>query len=267
MLEITSKDNSRLKHARSVRDGREKDLLFVEGLRLTEELATTALEIVEYFFTPEFAANERSARLLNSLRNSSGAIISANLIVSISETKTPPGIVAIAKKPATGKIILEAFLKSDQTPLLVVLHKLNNPANVGAILRTAEAAGAAGAILTRNSADVFAPRSLRGAMGAAFRLPIWTNAEFCEALEFCRASHIKTICAALNSRKSYTEINWKTAKALIIGQEAHGLTSDEIAQTDESVRIPMRSPVESLNAAVACGVILYEAARQRDYSV
>lgn len=271
MLEITSRDNARLKNARAVRDGggggggggRQNDLLFAEGLRLSEELAATRLEITEYFFTAEFARSERGARLLDKLAKARGVVLNENLLASISDTKTPPGIIVLAKKPATSRDVLEIALESLKTTLLIVLHQLNNPANVGAILRTAEAAGATGAILTRGSANVFSPRALRGAMGSAFRLPIWANAEFSEVIQFCRARQIKTICAELNARKSYTEIDWNESKAVLIGQEANGLSSEEIIQADESVRIPMRAPVESLNAAVAGAVILYEAARQR----
>lgn len=265
MLEITSKDNGRLKNARAVRDGgREKDLIFVEGLRLAEELAATNLEITEYFFTAKFAESERGANLLGKLGHSGGIVLDEHLLASISDTKTPPGVIVLAKKPEVGKAVLETVLEKAQSPLLVVLHKSNNPVNAGAILRTAEAAGATGAILTRDSANVFSPKSLRGAMGSAFRLPLWINAGFEEVIEFCCARRIKTVCAELGARKTHFEIDWITAKALIIGSEAHGLTPEEIAQTDESLVIPMRSPVESLNMAVACGVILYEAARVRN---
>jgi TrmH family RNA methyltransferase len=262
-VEITSKDNARLKNARAVRDGRENDLLFVEGLRVAEELTTSNLEITEYFFTTRFAQSERGANLLGKLAGVRAATLNENLLASISDTKMPQGIIVLAKRPKTGRTFLETTLKPVETPLLIVLHKLNNPVNVGAILRTAEAAGAAGAILTRGSADVFSPKSLRGAMGSAFRVPLWTNADFGEAIEFCRADKIKTVCAELNARKTHVEIDWTCATALIIGSEAEGLAYEEIAQTDESLAIPMRPPVESLNAAVACGIILYESVRQK----
>ena len=246
-----------------MRDGRETNFIFVEGLRLAQELAATNFEITDCFYTREFAQSERGARLLGKFANVRQATLSENLLASISDTKAPPGIVVLAKKPPVGRAVLEAALENCKPTLLIVLHKLNNPANVGAILRTAEAAGASGAILTRDSANVFSPGSLRGAMGSAFRLPLWTNTSFGEAIEFCLAHQLKTVCAQLNAQKTHVEIDWTVAKALIIGSEAHGLASDEIAQTDESLIIPMRSPVESLNAAVACGIVLYEAVRQR----
>lgn len=258
--QITSKDNSRLKHARAVRDGRNNGEIFIEGVRLCEEAAEN-LSISDYFFTPEFAETTRGGALLEKLKTSRGALVSSKLLESISDTKTPQGIVLLARAPQTGKEVLSAALS--RTPLLAVLHELNNPANVGAILRTAEAAEVSGVILTECSANPFAPKSLRAAMGSAFRLPIWTNAKFAEVIEFCREREIKTICAALGADKSHIEIDWKKPRALIIGSEAHGLSREEIALADEALRIRMNPRVESLNAAVACGVILFEAARQR----
>lgn len=248
-----------------MRDGRVAGEIFIEGLRLAEEAVAANLEITDCFFTNEFAETERAANLIKKLADARPVNVSAKLLASISDTQSPQGIVILAEKPATGKTVLEETLTPNQTALFVILHKINNPANVGAILRTAEAAGAAGAVLTRNSADVFSPKSLRGAMGSAFRLPIWTNADFAQVVEFCRQREIKTICAELNAAKTHSEIDWTTgARALVIGSEAHGLTPEEIALCDKNLRIPMQGAVESLNAAVACGVILYEAQRQRN---
>lgn len=262
--QITSRDNSRLKHARAVRDGRVEGEVFVEGLRLAKE-AVDVLEITDFFFTPEFEETAPGEELLKKAQNFNTAIINQKLLESISDTKSPQGVVLLARKPKTGKQVLEEKLKSISTPLFVVLHELNNPANAGAILRTAEAAGVAGAILTRNSADVFSPKSLRATMGAAFRLPLWTNADFGETINFFRFNKIKTVCADIRAVKKHTEIDWRAASALIVGSEARGLTPEETAQTDEQTKITMKAPVESLNAAVAAGIVLYEAARQRDF--
>jgi RNA methyltransferase, TrmH family len=263
MLEITSKDNSRLKHARAVRDGKISTEIFIEGLRLAEEVLTSNLEVTDYFFTPEFPEAVRGAKLLKNLEGARGAILSGKLFASIADTKTPQGIVILAARPQTGKNNFANKLNSIASPLVIILHRLNNPANVGAILRTAEAAGATGAILTRESADAFSPKSLRGAMGAAFRLPIWADCGLAEAMEFCRAAHIQTVCADVRAAKTHVEIDWTHPRAVVVGSEAHGLSNEEIALADETLKIPMKSDVESLNAAVACGVVLYEAARQR----
>jgi RNA methyltransferase, TrmH family len=262
---ITSRDNTLVKLARGVRDGRLRELIFIEGLRLCEEAAAASLAIQDAICTAKMASEGRGARLLESL-NSAGtrvALVSESVFSSISDTKTPQGVLALAARPQTNKS--ESLLKSGGgLPLLVVLHRINNPANAGAILRTAEAAGATGAILTEGTTDIFSPKALRGAMGSSFRLPLWTGVSFEEALFWCKAQGINTVCADLRATATHTEIDWIQASALVVGAEATGLTRQEMSQTREALRIPMRSPVESLNVAVAASIVLYEAARQRN---
>lgn len=262
--QIQSRDNQKLKFARAVRDGRERDKIFVEGLRLCEEILKTDLIISLVFVTPEFLTNSRAVLLLEKLvsKKSDIAEVDEKIFSSLSDTKNAQGIVLIADKPETGRQIIEQSLTSNG--LLLLLHQINNPSNLGAILRTAEAVGAEGIITSKGSADIFSPKSLRGAMGAGFRLPIWTNANFFEVLQWAGENSITTICADIRSEKTYTEINWNEAKLLILGSEGHGLSEAEINSTDENLLIPMENGVESLNVAVACGVILFEAKRQKD---
>jgi TrmH family RNA methyltransferase len=154
-------------------------------------------------------------------------------------------------------------MQLDANPLLVVLHQINNPVNVGAILRTSEAAGAAGVIATKNTSDPFSPKSLRGAMGSAFRLPIWSGPTYAEMIDWCRERGIATICADVDASTAYTEIDWTRPSALILGPESTGLAPEELELADQRVSIPMKGMAESLNVAVAGGVLLFEAARQR----
>jgi len=123
--------------------------------------------------------------------------------------------------------------------------------------------GVTGAIATTHTSDPFSPKSLRGAMGSAFRLPIWTGPGFDELIDWCATRRIRTLAAAAAGRSSYREVDWSGAVALMVGPESNGLSSDEIALANEVVRIPMQGAVESLNVAVATGIILYEASRQR----
>ncbi len=260
---ITSRDNALVKHARAVRDGRASELIFVEGVRLCEEALGASLAIQDVICTEKIASDERGARLLSAFSEAGKSItlVSEFVFASISDTKTPQGIVALARRPASDK---EALLeRTVEAPLLVILHRINNPSNAGAMLRTAEAAGADGAILTEGTTDIFSPKALRGAMGSSFRLPLWANASFHEALAWCKEQGIKTICADSRAGRTHTEIDWTRAAALIVGAESTGLTTEEMAIADEALRIPMRSPVESLNVAVAAAIVLYEAARQR----
>ena len=262
---ITSRDNALARRARAVRDGKVRDSIFVEGLRLCEE-ALRALgvdDITEVIYTERIAHDRRGARLLAKLKSFDRRTVCASesVFASISDTKTPQGIVMLAARPDTGP---GALLKNrDGVPLIVVLHRVNNPANAGAILRAAEAAGATAAVLTEGSADIFSPKALRGAMGSSLRLPLWTGARFQEAVEWCKGRGVKTVCTDLRAAKAHTEIDWSIPAALVLGEEAAGLTPEEVAAADEAIRIPMRPPVESLNVAVAAAIVLYEAARQR----
>lgn len=262
-MKITSRDNSLLRRARAVRDGKDAASIFVEGLRLCEEALTSGLEIEAVIYSEDIARKERAARLIEQLGRVSKKLASVNerLLASISYTKTPQGIVLLAVRPASDEASFKA--RQPAAPHLVVMHGISNPVNVGAILRTAEAAGVTGAIATANTSDPFSPKALRGAMGSAFRLPIWTGTDYLDVIKWCAERGIRTIGASAHSPKLFTEIDWRGASALVVGPESSGLSSDEIAAVSEAVSIPMQGSVESLNVAVATGILLYEAARQK----
>lgn len=260
---ITSRDNSLLRQARSVRDGKIEELIFVEGLRLCEEAQRSNLKIEAVIVSEELMRKERAAQAIAELSRVSKrmASVSEKLLESISYTKTPQGIVVLAERPDSSEQRLAASLAA--TPLLVVLHQINNPVNVGAILRTAEAAGATGVIATRNTSDPFSPKSLRGAMGSAFRLPIWIGGSFEEVIEWCRTRRIATICSDAEADTDYTDLDWTMPSALLLGPESTGFTSEELIYADRTVKITMKGMAESLNVSVAAGILLFEAARQR----
>lgn len=263
MQKITSRDNQKLKFARKVRDGKEKDAIFVEGVRLAEELLRSDLRIFECFVLESFSQSNQE--FLTKISNKSGnlAQIPDKIFASLSDTKTSQGIILIAEKPKQGKIeINKIFARNfEKFPFLVLLHRINNPSNLGATLRTCEAVGIEGVILTENSADVFSPKSLRAAMGAAFRLSFWTNADFDKVLEWAGEKNLTTVCADISAKKSFWEFDWAKPTLLIFGSEAHGLTASEREKVGEGVYIPMESEVESLNLAVSGGIILFEAKR------
>ena len=260
---ITSRDNSLLRQARAVRDGKVDDLIYIEGLRLCEEALNSRLSIRAVIFSEEIAQKDKASQVIASLERVAdrSGTVSEKLLQSISYTKTPQGIVVLATRPDANRQRLTAAQSVD--PLLVVLHRINNPVNVGAILRSAEAAGATGAIATVNTSDPFSPKSLRGAMGSAFRLPLWIGPDFPEVINWCQGAGISTVCATATADTTYTDVDWKAATALILGPESTGFTADELTAASQVVKIPMQGEVESLNVSVAAGILLYEAARQR----
>jgi TrmH family RNA methyltransferase len=260
---ITSRDNSLLRQARAVRDGKIEELIYVEGLRLCEEAQRSNLTIEALIVSDELLRKERAAQAIAELSRVSKrtASVSEKLLESISFTKTPQGIVVLAERPDSSEQRLAQSVGTN--PLLVVLHQINNPVNVGAILRTAEAAGATGVITTQNTTDPFSPKSLRGAMGSAFRLSIWSGPSFEQVVGWCRVRGIVTACADAEATTDYTDLDWTKGTALFVGPESTGFTAEELMNADQKVKIPMKGLAESLNVSVAAGILLFEAARQR----
>lgn len=263
MLKISSRDNPKIKQARKVRDGLIDRLIFVEGLRLAKEVSRSGLRIADVLYTENFAQTERGRQFLQTAETSNLTEVSDKIFDSLADTKTSQGIIVICEKPETDQSIIEAGLaKTSRVPLLVLLHQINNPVNLGAILRACEAVDVSGVVTTKDSTDAFSPKALRGAMGASLRLPMWTNADFYDVLDWAKANNFISVCADVNAGKSYLEIDWKKPRLLIFGSEAHGLSAEEFDKVDESLLIPMENNVESLNLAVSAGVILFEAKRQ-----
>ena len=262
-MDIISRDNSLLRQTRAVRDGKIEELIFVEGLRLCEEAYRSKLTIETVVVSEELLRKERAVGVIGELSQVTTRVasVSEKLLESVSYTKTPQGIIVLAQRPPSSETHLASQL--DAKPLVVVLHQINNPVNVGAILRTAEAAGAGGVITTRNTSDPFSPKSLRGAMGSAFRLPIWAGPDYGEVIEWCRTREIATICADVEAADAYTDVDWTGPHALLLGPESTGFNAEELGAADHKVSIPMQGMAESLNVAVAAGIMLFEAARQR----
>jgi len=260
-IKITSRDNALLRRARAVRDGKIKDLVFAEGLRLCEEALQSGLNIESVIYSDQIAEKERAASFLATARPvvRQVAEVSEKLLETISYTKTPQGIISLVSRPESRPPKVD----ENRPALIVVMHNLNNPVNVGAILRTSEAAGVSGAIATAHTSDPFSPKALRGAMGAAFRVPVWTGPAYEDVLAWCRDDGLITICADAHQQRIYTDVDWHRPCALVFGPESIGLSAAELKAADETVSIPMEGSVESLNVAVASGILLYEAARQR----
>lgn len=263
---ISSRDNTLVKHARVVRDGRDKSEIFIEGVRLCEEAANASLALKNGFYTEELGQSARGTALIEQIRSRQVPLsrVTDRVMETLSDTRTPQGIVLLASRPRNRA--KDETVDLSLEPLVVVLHSVNNPANAGAILRTAEAAGATAIITTENTTDIFSPKALRASMGSAFRLPVWAKAGLPQVLTWCKERGIEIMGASIRAAASYKDVDWRRPSALVIGSEATGLSEAEVAALDLSISIAMRPPVESLNAAVAAGIILYEAARQRSVS-
>ena len=253
-MQITSRDNEKLKFARRVRDGKEDNFMVVEGARLCGEYLRHDTEIEFGFVRDEFDLSaERTFPLFT---------VSEKLLESIADTKSPQGIILIAKRPKP--ISIEEILdhKDSCLPLIVFLYRINNPSNLGAVIRTAEAAGIAGIVVSENSADPFSPKSLRASMGSAFRLPISTNAAIDNSIDLAKKKNFQMVAVDIKGTVSHTEFDWKKKTLLVFGSEADGLSDAILSRADTKLRIQMNNEVESLNLAVSSGIVLFEARRQ-----
>lgn len=274
---ITSRQNPLVKRFRRVRAGSERPHVFLEGVRLIEEALNTRAHFETVAFTTALQANERGAALLEALQavQCRGALVSEQVMKVIAGTEAPQGVTAIVSRPY---IVLEDLFASGPD-LLVIADELQDPGNIGAIIRTAEAAGAGGLITTRYTVDPFGDKSIRASMGSALRLPIVTDAKRDAVFAQCREHKIKIIAstpaiarapiledaAKAQIVRLCSDVDMTVPFALILGREATGVSTKTAEQADEFVHIPMAEGVESLNVAAATAMLLYEAARQRGF--
>lgn len=261
IAKITSRDNRRLVNVRSVRDGRSNTQIFIEGRRLVIEALRSEIQINECFVADDFG----DKKLLSEIRDAVDTVfeIPAKIFSSIADTEQTQGIVLLGERLSSGRPNVENALNSASVPLVVFLKEISNPSNLGAILRTAEAAGVAGVIVSKRSADPFAAKALRSAMGSGFRVPVWDNATFEEVLEWSTGMDLVATAADISAEISYTEIDWRLPRLLIFGSEAHGFSDEELGMIKQKLIIPMQNGVESLNLAVSAAVLMFEAQRQK----
>jgi RNA methyltransferase, TrmH family len=254
---ITSASNERVKHARRVREGREPDLTFVDGLRLAEEAVKSGI-VVEAAFVASGNDDERLVALVEQLVASRAPLFwtQSNVLDGMSDTVQSQGIVLIAKRPE------HAALPNGAT-LFLALDRIQDPGNMGTLLRTAEAAGADGVIALGGSVDVFSPKVLRSSMGSAFRLPVMTDVTAEMLLQLKREHRLHLVAASGEGELDYTDYDWSQPTLLLLGNEGRGVSPELMTACDTRLRIPMANDVESLNVAAAGAVMLFEAARQR----
>lgn len=261
---ISSRQNARLVRARKVRDGKLPHEIFVEGARLVSEVLRSNVRVLECFITDEMASTPLGQAVNGTLEVAGIPIVrlSVDLFRTISDTVHSQGIALIASRPETGRRVLGQAFRAVGAGPVVLLHEASDPSNVGAVCRTAEAAGAAGLILTHGSADAFSAKALRAGMGSNVRLPVWDQADVAGSIDWARSQGLRVVAADVNARESYAAIDWQKPNIVMFGSEAHGLDRSVSKLADDVITIPMKNGVESLNLAVSVGIVLFEALRQ-----
>ncbi len=258
MIEATS--NKRVREVVNLRKKasyrREKGLFTVEGQLIFEEVPIE--EVREVYVTENFLKNAK-AEIREKLERLKCELVSETVFSLMSDTKTPQGVLAVVKQR---KYCLEEILSIEKQHLLI-LERLQDPGNLGTIIRAGEGAGLTGVIMSGDTADIYNPKVIRSTMGSIFRVPFVYVEDLGNTIEKVKATGIKVYAAHLQGEHSYDREDYTHSSAFLIGNEANGLTQDVARHATHYIRIPMLGQLESLNAAVAASILMYELARQR----
>jgi RNA methyltransferase, TrmH family len=257
---ITSRQHGIVKAFRAVARGDENRAL-VDGWHLLHEagFAGVAIDTIAVTGTPRRAED---AALIEKFARQPGVFVtsvSPAVMSALSPVRTPSGVAAIVRRPH----VAFAQLLAPAPALVVVASNVQDPGNAGAIIRAAEAGGATGVVVAGESADAWSWKALRASMGSTFRLPVYQQRDALLAFDELRGEDITVIGAVPHQGQSMHDVDLRSPVALVFGGEGSGLSPALLAALDLRVSIPMQRPVDSLNVAVAAGVLVYEARRQR----
>ncbi|NQT21158.1 MAG: RNA methyltransferase [Planctomycetes bacterium] len=264
---ITSRQNSTVKRARGLARGKDvatAPVMCVEGVRLLEDALAEGVRFDAVLLSPRLDASERGAALHQSLVQSGNPLLHATdpVLESISDAAGSQGVAGLAHKKKRQQTEL---FPPDQTPLVAVAWGVQDPGNLGTIMRTADAAGATGLITTLGTACPYNTKCIRASMGSIFRLPVIEADDGLPAIDMLREHHVAVIGTSLSDGSRHVDVDLTRPAAIILGSEGEGLPGDVLRRCDQTIRIPIHPKVESLNVASAAAVIFYEAARQRDF--
>ena len=254
---ITSTSNAQVKNIINLmkKSGERKrcGLFVIEGLKMFTEIPKD--RIVKIYASESFAYDNKEL-----LCNYEYEMVSDTVYKQMSDTKTPQGIMATVKML---EYSLEDILSEGRTPMVVSLENIQDPGNLGTIIRTAEGAGATGIIMSQDTGDIYNPKTIRSTMGSLFRMPFMYTEDIMGMAEKLKQRGINLFAAHLSGKDYYYNEDMTCPMAVMIGNEGNGLTDALTGKADTLIKIPMEGQLESLNAAVSNAIILYEAARQR----
>ncbi len=244
-----------LKKRAKARD--EAGLFVVEGSRMIRELAQERTEIL--YVSESYQKNGGPLPTGPPVETVSDPVFAA-----MSDTKTPQGVLALVRQYAYS---LDELLTADRPAFLAVLENIQDPGNLGTILRAGEGAGITGVIMSRDTVDIYNPKVIRSTMGSVFRVPFLYAEDFAGTLMLLKERGVRLYAAELSGERDYEAGDYRKASGFLIGNEGNGLTPESAALASMRIRIPMEGKVESLNAAMAASVLMFEAARQRRAAV
>jgi len=260
---LSSKDNAIIKRLRSLSEPRHREqerAFLIEGVKMVEEALRDDAGVNMVVAAPALVQHHGKGVL--KLAESKGIEvlwISERLMHALSDSKTPQPVLAEVRM----KQYSEETLLADSAGLIVIAHQLQDPGNLGTIIRTAEAVGASGIVVTPHTVDPYSAKAIRASMGSILRLPLVRIGHATTFIKTCRQKGFQTAATVLSGDTTHVDIDLRKPTVVILGQEGSGLPQDIMADVALHVRIPMATTIDSLNVATSAAVILYEAMRQR----
>lgn len=255
---ITSTSNPQVKRLlqlqKKSKARNEEQVFVVEGLRMFAEVPK---ERVEKVYISESLYNKKKDEL--ELEKFPTEILTDKVFQYVSDTKTPQGILCVVKQK---KCQIEELFHVEN-PHFIVLDNLQDPGNLGTIVRTAEGAGVTAVFMSRDCVDIYNPKTIRSTMGSIYRVPFLYVNDVLKLLEDFKEKGVRTYAAHLDGKRSYDKENYEQGTAILIGNEGNGLRREVAEHADCWVQIPMQGKVESLNAAIAASILMFEVYRQR----
>ena len=265
---ITSTSNDRVRRVVSFveksKARREEKVFVIEGMKMLRE--APVLQVDEVFVTERFVdgASEDDKEIL---WRYGAETVSEEVMKKMSDTQTPQGVLAVIRQyEYSMEEVLEGYNQESgeaTAPLLLVLENIQDPGNLGTMLRSGEGAGVTGVIMGKGCADIYNPKVIRSTMGSIFRMPFIYVEDVPSMVKELSAKGIHTYAAHLKGEKNYDEFDYTQPTAFLIGNEGNGLTKETADAAEIYVLIPMKGEVESMNAATSSAILTFEASRQR----
>lgn len=260
MQVITSKDNEVIKHLKKLSDKKYRDQnneYIIEGVKLLEEAVTENAKIKTVVICDECTKNNAiSKNLMYEIAKYNCVYVAENVFKTITQVMNPQGIIAVIEKDTSEEEI-------DYTQsVIIALDNIQDPGNLGTILRTVDSCGLKQILVSKGTADVYNPKVVRSTMGAIFRVKVIECEDLKQTFKNAKKHHFKIVVSSLQTDKNIYDIDYNK-KIIVIGNEANGVGKEIQDMADEKVVIPMLGKTESLNASVATAVILYEYVRRK----
>lgn len=262
--EISSVQNSLIKKVvllkEKSRERKKTGLFIIEGLRELQLALRANFEIECVLFQPQLCKEKGFEQLLSKTGTSTEIVTVTNEVyLKMAHRGTTEGVLAIAK---TRSHTLDTFVLKTNNPLILVAEAPEKPGNIGALLRTADAANLDGVIIANPKTDLYNPNIIRSSVGCVFTNNLAMGSTE-EILGFLKQNNIKIYCAALTASINYLNADFKGANAIVVGTEATGLSKSWLDQSHQNIIIPMEGEIDSMNVSVSAGILIFEAKRQR----